>query len=155
MSKWQTYRGCLIEPSGLLWDSDVDWINTSFLEGGGGDSLDLFFFPLVLKCSKSKKKKKKAHIANRTEYVWVDTLKPSVLHPRSRWTFLHVARRPHYAMVWPRPFHCPAASSICMCSLSLHVSEDRPSSGECIIRTGLTWSSVHSWIGHTQTQSFH
>lgn len=24
----------------------------------------------------------------------------------------------------------------------------------CIIRTGLTWSPVHSWAGHTQTQSF-
>lgn len=24
----------------------------------------------------------------------------------------------------------------------------------CIIRTGLTWSAVHSWAGHTQTQPF-
>lgn len=24
----------------------------------------------------------------------------------------------------------------------------------CIIRTALTWSPVHSWAGHTQTQSF-
>lgn len=26
--------------------------------------------------------------------------------------------------------------------------------GRCIIRTGLTWSAVHSWAGHTQTQAF-